>query len=134
MIAARAAYQKKYKAWQAEVDTLISDIEKMIIEHEKSIPDMTSKERELSEALIRSKQNELKRFQEAVLVKAKEAESQMTGQVLADINAFINDYGKENGYNLILGATTMGNIAYGQKELNITERLVKVLNQNYVGK
>jgi outer membrane protein len=43
----------------------------------------------------------------------------------------VEEYGKENGYDLILGTTTSGNILYGTEKKDITEQVLNALNNAY---
>ncbi len=47
------------------------------------------------------------------------------------INSYIDDFGNEKGYSLILGATGQGGIMYGEKKVNITEEFLKYINTRY---
>lgn len=47
---------------------------------------------------------------------------------LDKINTYIEKYSDSNGYKLVLGVATGGNILYGQKALDITEEITKGLN------
>ena len=49
------------------------------------------------------------------------------------INKQIEKYGKSNGYRLILIAAPSGTIAYGRKDLDITNAVLKHLNDEYRG-
>ena len=53
-------------------------------------------------------------------------------KVLQKVNAFIEEYAKANGVDLVLGSTQAGNILYGsESKFNITDELVKGLNKRY---
>ena len=58
-------------------------------------------------------------------------DAQMTEEVLGQINGFVETYGRENGYDLILGTTQTGNLLYGREALDITEELLEALNRDY---
>jgi hypothetical protein len=42
-------------------------------------------------------------------------------EILAEINTYIKQYGKEKGYDFILGATDNGNIVYAAEGKDITD-------------
>lgn len=51
--------------------------------------------------------------------------------MLAEINAYIKQYGKAQGYTFILGATESGNIVYAADGTDITSEVLKGLNDQY---
>ena len=133
MVNARKAYQQKAVSWKANIDTLANEVQKQIIQYEKESVRMTSKERQLSEELIRTKQKQLAEYQQAMNAQAQQEDSKMTGEVIGEINAFIKKYGEQKGYTIVMAATEYGNIAYADEGLDITEEVLDGLNKEYSG-
>lgn len=131
---ARAQYQQKAGLWQANVDTLVSEVQQQIKIYEKESTGMTAREKELSQQLIRSKQQQLGEYQKALQEKARQADREMTQQVLATVNAYLAEYGKTNHYQIILAATDAGNIVYAEEGMDITQEVLEGLNKGYAAK
>jgi outer membrane protein len=93
---------------------------------------MSVKEKQLSEQLLGSKQQQLMEYQRALQEKAQQEDQQMTQQVLQQVNAYLERYGKEHNYKIIMAATNAGNIVYAQTGLDITEEVLQGLNAQYV--
>ncbi|WP_417859735.1 OmpH family outer membrane protein [Winogradskyella sediminis] len=51
--------------------------------------------------------------------------------VLSKFNAFVEDYGKKNGYTFILGKNQAGSVVYGDETKDITEEVTTALNAAY---
>lgn len=134
MVVARKEYQKKATQWKANVDTLASEVQRRIVDFEKGASKMSVKERELTKELIRTKQKQLYDYQEALSSQAKQEDNRLTGSVITEINAYLKTYGERHGYTIILAATEYGNLAYVDESLNITEEVLKGLNNQYKGK
>lgn len=49
------------------------------------------------------------------------------------INNYIDEYGKENNIEIILGANGSGNIMYANKTIDITEEVTNYINKKYEG-
>jgi len=130
---ARKQFEEKSKIWQANTDTLVMQWENEIKAYEKERSSMTDKEKELKEEILRNKQQQLGQYQETMKRKAQEEDQLMTQTVMNDINAYIEDYGKEAGFTYILGAAG-GNIVYAEDAQNITEEVLNGLNVEYKGK
>ena len=56
---AQSKFQKKSLTWKANVDTLMSEVQRSIMDYEKESPKMTTREKELSRELIKTKQKQL---------------------------------------------------------------------------
>jgi len=130
MAAARKEYEGKTATWKANVDTLTSGVQKQIEAYEKESSKMSDKERKLSRELIATRQRELMDYQRALESQAGEEERKVMGRVLNNVNTFLTEYGKKKGCKYIMVAAN-GNIAYGDEGLNITEEVVRELNDRY---
>lgn len=58
---------------------------------------------------------------------------QYSDQIWKQINQYVNDYGKKQGYDLILGATGQGNIMFARPEEDITKDVSEYINRRYAG-
>lgn len=134
MQAARAVYQQKANAWKANIDTLASEVQQQIFTYEKESPKMTTKERQLSQELIRNKQKQFADYQQAMNAQAQQEDAKMTSDVVTQINAYLKKYGESKGYKVILAATEYGNLAYADEGLDITDAVLEGLNRDYSGK
>ena len=132
MVDARAEYKQKEQVWMANVDTLGQELEQMIKDYEKKRAGYSARERGLTEQLIETKQQEFLRFRDAMQQKAREEDQKMTEGVVNKVNAYLKEYGEDSGYDLILGATAGGNILYGIEAIDLTEEVLKGLNESYV--
>ena len=128
---AQAEFQQKASTWQANVDTLMSEVQKSIMDYEKESAKMTKKEKELSRELIRTKQKQLGDYQSAIKDQSAQMDQEMTQKVLAKVNTFLTEYGKEKNYKVIFGATNAGNIIYADEAMNITDEVLEILNKQY---
>jgi outer membrane protein len=133
MLDARKAYQQKAITWKANIDTLTSEVQQQIMEYEKESTKMTVKERQLSQELIRTRQKQLMEYQQAMNTQAQQEDEKMTGEVLAQVNAYIKKFGQQKGYKIVMAATQYGNIAYADEGLNITPEVLEGLNKEYAG-
>lgn len=78
-----------------------------------------------------TKEQQLLRYREAIQQQAQRENQRLTQAVLAEINAYIKQYGKEKHYTFILGATESGNIVYAADGTDITDDVLKGLNAQY---
>lgn len=59
---------------------------------------------------------------------------QYNEQILTQINQYLKDYGKENSLDYILGADGGGGLMYAVEQKDITEAVIKYINERYKGK
>jgi outer membrane protein len=129
---AKKAYESKAKVWQANIDTLTSEVKTAIGKYEMSIATMSKKEQELSKQLIQTKQRQLADYQHGIQENAKQEDGKLTQSIVAQINAYLTKYGKAHNYKLILIANQSGTIAYAREGLDITADVIDGLNKEYV--
>lgn len=91
-----------------------------------------SRERAEQENLrISQKQRDLQQLQEK-LTNELQAENQKKSLQLRDsINSFLKIYNKDKGYSLIISNTGFDNLLYADPAFNITDEIVKGLNERY---
>ncbi|RDY60268.1 OmpH family outer membrane protein [Flagellimonas nanhaiensis] len=51
--------------------------------------------------------------------------------LVSKVKKEINDYGKANGYTYILGGGDGGSVLYGEETQNLTDAILKILNDKY---
>jgi len=134
MAVARAAYEQKAAGWKANVDTLAHEVQVQIAKYEKEQGAMSVKERTVTRELIHVKQRQLTEYQQSISAQAREEDEKVTGDVLAQVNAYLKKYGEAKGYTIILAATAYGNLAYADEVLDITNDVLNGLNAEYSGK
>lgn len=56
---------------------------------------------------------------------------QYTSEVYARLNDYMKEYGKKKGYGIIIGSNGQGNVMYIDKTEEVTEDLIKFINDKY---
>ena len=129
--AAKEVYDKKVAQWKANIDTLTREFNTAVSKYEKEKNTFTAKEKKLTEELLATKQQQLVSYQQATAENASKEDKEITAKVFAEVNDFLKKYGEENGYDYIMGATNAGNIVYARKVFDITDEVLKKLNEEY---
>ncbi len=114
---------------KARLDTLTIEFEESLKAHEKKSVSMTANEKRLSSELLRTKQGQLVQYQQAISQKLDQEQQRETEAVLKKINGKISEYGQKYGYTMIL-ATSNGNIAYADKQVDITDEIITELGSS----
>ena len=109
-------FQIKARDWQQRIDSLGTELQSLT---------------KTSVAFRNVKEQQLLHYREAVQQQAQRENQRMTQAVLSEINAYIKQYGKQHNYTFILGATDTGNIVYAAEGTDISEDVLKGLNEQY---
>lgn len=109
-------FQAKARGWQQRIDSLGTELQAL---------------GKAPAATRAGKEQQLGRYRQAIQQQAQQENQRLTQAVLAEINAYLKQYGKQHQYTFILGATESGNIVYAAEGADITEDVLKGLNEQY---
>ncbi|UOQ97299.1 OmpH family outer membrane protein [Hymenobacter sp. 5317J-9] len=128
---ARRAFEAKARGWEGQNQKLIANFRSAVEAYQKQAQSMTAEQRAATEQKLQAQQQESGQAQQRIQAQAQEEEAKLTQTVLESVNKKVQAYGKSHGYKLILIAAPSGTIAYGQKDLDITEPVLAYLNSEY---
>ena len=80
-----------------------------------------------------SKRSQFTQLQQEFQNQHSAQDQQYTDEIWTQINQYIIDYGKENTFDYIYGASGNGALMYGSSEKNITNELLTYINSKYDG-
>lgn len=126
-----AKLQTKINAFKKRTDSLRSAFELEIKEAEL-------KARKMSQSAIQKLSQELQQKEQLLSQKvqfeqqqiAQESQS-LNDSVINKVKMFVQSYGKSNSYNFILGSNEAGSVLYGEKAADLTQDILKALNDSY---
>lgn len=128
---AKREIELKSEAWNANLDTLRQEFELAIVDYEKNKNLFSARERDLTEELLKTKQEQYLNYQEVVKNAVQKADQEISSKILSKVNDYIKRYGEQQGYTVILAATQYGNIAYGDKSVDVTSEILEGLNKEF---
>ncbi len=125
---AKIELESLIKTKQAAIDDKGKAIEKLKADLEKQAsvlsPDAKKSKEDEIERLMRDYQRLVQDSQNDV----KKKESELTGSIIKDLRDVVEKIGHDEGYSLIL-ENVEGIILYSRKDLDITEKVVKIYNE-----
>lgn len=128
---AHESFMMKTKLWQMNIDTLQRRYENQQVKLKKIKKTGNAKLIQEMELLVTRMEHDLKKYTLAIQDQIKDEEQQLTQAVLNQVNSSIEQYGKEHGYDMILGSEGTGTILYGSHAYDITEDILAILNKAY---
>ena len=126
-----AEFEKKAILMKSKVDTLVANWQKELQSYEKERVSLSPKELKLKQELLGNKQQQINGYQESIQKQIREENKKVTQTVINDINDYIKVYGKKHGYKIIFGANGQGNIMYADESTDLTDEILKGLNEEY---
>lgn len=122
----RASLNAKAKVLQAEM----ADFQKKVENNA-----FLSRERAESEQKrLLGKQQELQQMEQRLSSDLMVQQQKMNEQLRDKVSAFLKEYNKEKGYEMIISNTMFDNVLYAKPSYNITNDVIKQLNEEYESK
>lgn len=125
MAQANSQYASELSLVQANLDTLRQRYERLQVQARSA-----SRNAQLSYQLGAA-EKDFTQYSQTAQQQMQQRQQQLTTEVLNQVNTFIQDYGKQQGYKIILGTTSEGSILYGLEEDDLTEIVIRELNTKY---
>ena len=129
----RAEFEEKAKTLNANVDSLMVEWQTELKQYEKERSKMSKKEMGLKQELLGNKQRQISNYQQAIQKQIEEADQKATQTVINDINDYVKEFGKKNGYKIIFGARGSGNIMYAAEGTDLTKIVLEGINADFEG-
>lgn len=125
----KEAYDNEYKNWEAKYDTLLFEYENMVTIFKKDSSKMNDGEIKTEMQNISKKIDQIERYKKSISDMSDKKDKELSEKINAEINSYVEKYGEENGYKIIFGATSMGNVVYGDTILDITDEILLEINK-----
>lgn len=123
-----AQFQVEIDAFTKRVDSIGQAIQQQAAQLQQQDPQL-AKQSSQEQYQVLAQQYQM--FQQQSQM--EEQQLQQKGQAQIDtliktVKAFINDYGKKNGYDFILGSNDAGSVIYGKESQDLTKEILEALN------
>ena len=118
---------------EAELNTKSRDFEKQANDYQDKAQKglVTRSQAQQLEQELGAKQQELYRLRDELRAQLAEEQQVKLRQIQQSINEYLAIYNKEKGFHLILSSTFGGPLLYGHPSLDITQEVLKGLNEKY---
>ena len=128
---ARQIFQRKQELWKANADTLKNEYQHNISKYIKDKNSLKQIEIKQQEELLKKEEDHLVQYLKTIETKTKTEDERLTQGVLTQVNQYVEKYGRQHNYDMIIGTTLSGNLLYGKDALDITDEVLKGLNAEY---
>lgn len=117
---------------QSGLQEIETQFRALVQDYQTKAPKMSNSQREQKEQELLAQQSQMQelRQKEGQSFQAYSAEKMDT--LVSNIKKFVADYAKKNGYTYVFGSNpTTENILYGDSSKDLTEEILKALNDAY---
>lgn len=125
---AKIELESLIKTKQTAIDEKGKSVEKLKADLEKQTSVLSPEARKTKEDEIERLLRDYQRLVQDSQNEVKKKEGELTGAILKDLRDVVEKIGQDEGYSLIL-ENVEGIILFSRKDLDITDRVVKIFNE-----
>ncbi len=115
-----------------QLDQMAAPLQQKIQAYQQNKDNLSASERQKQEAELMQQQQMFQQQQQMAQQQVQAEGQSKYEKINTDIETFLADYGKANGYSYILGSSVQTkSVLYGEESLDITETVIEALNSNY---
>jgi outer membrane protein len=128
---AKLKFEEAQKEWDSNLKALNDSLTASLENLKKGFDKANADEKNAMKAKVQRGNEDLQRYSNAVRQLSQEKEKELMDPVVRKVNTYMDVWGKEHGFALILGTTTAGNILRADPEMNVTSEFLRDLNEHY---
>ena len=125
---AKTELESLIKTKQGAIDERGKSIEKLKADLEKQASVLSAEAKKTKEDEIERLLRDYQRLVQDSQNEVKKKEGELTGSIIKDLRDVVEKIGQDEGYSLIL-ENVEGIILYSRKDLDITDKVVKIYNE-----
>lgn len=126
-----AEFNKKSETVKGELDSVASAFQAEVQDYQAKMNSMSQSQRQEIEQELMQKQQRLQQEQQQRGGTLRQESDDAIDSIVEKVKSYVEEYGKENGYTYIFGSNESANIMYAKDGLDITEEVLKELNDAY---
>ncbi|MVN20985.1 OmpH family outer membrane protein [Mucilaginibacter arboris] len=124
--------EDKGKKAQVDVSSKGQAFQREVAEYQKGAATLSADQRAATEQRLARKQQELQTYNQNASAQIQQEQASENAKLYDKIADFMKGYAKEKGYKLILTYSKANpTVLFGDESLNVTNDVVKILNDNY---
>ncbi len=129
---AKAQWEKEFAQKKKEIEKKEKELEKLREELKKNAAVLSEKAKKQKQEELRRKAMELQFAKQEAMRYLQKRNAELVDAILKKVLKKVEDYGKKNGYTLILDVT--GRVVYKAKNIDLTDQIIKIMNSEPASK
>ena len=114
-----------------EIESLIEPYQLKVEEYYKKVGSMSAAERSSAELALQQEQTAINEQQDKFMQQLEEQRLEGLESINEEIAAYVEEYAKSKGFQLVFGTLGTETVIYGDDKLNITREVLSELNRLY---
>tara|TARA_B100000809_G_scaffold14061_2_gene12774 strand:+ start:4820 stop:5461 length:642 start_codon:yes stop_codon:yes gene_type:complete len=124
--------KRRQAKYEKELQSKSAVFEKKVMVFQKKAPTMTQFEGQMRQKELAEEEQVLYQMRDDFAAKFQNEEGKLNEEFQNNVKGFIKEFNEESQYNLIIGASQVGNVVLDYNEgINITNQIVEGLNKQY---
>lgn len=128
------AFLKKQEERNTELNIKAKDLDRQAREFQRKLENngfISAERAEAARQDLLEKNQKLQQLQQEMTEKMMKEQSELNKKLFESITNFLVEYNKEKGYEIVLSTVVAGNVLYAADGFDITQDVVKRLNEQY---
>jgi len=121
-------YDKMLGSKRSKKEKLLEEKKEKIKKMQEKLNLLNEKEQEKQRKKITQAAEEYREMEREFYLDLKKERDEKMKEIVEDIKKVIDEYGKKYGYQIIFNK---GAVLYGEEGLDLTDTILKIMNQNY---
>jgi outer membrane protein len=127
----REQLETKGKKMQQDLENRTTGLRNEIATYQRSVSGMTLGQARAAEEDLGKKQQNLQLYQQSLEQQMMQEQAKLNKELYDRITGFLKGYGQEKGLQVVLKFDQTSDVLYGGEGLDITQDVIKGLNQSY---
>ena len=127
----RTQLEDRRKKLETEIAGRTRSLENEVVSAQRKANTMTLEQAQLTEQNLRRKGQELERYQNDAARQLAEEEQKKNEELINNISLYLKKHTEDKPYKIVFGYSKGGGILYATDSLDITQEVLKGLNQDY---
>ena len=127
----RTQLEDRRKKLETEIAGRTRSLENEVVSAQRKANTMTLEQAQLTEQNLRRKEQELVRYQNDAGRQLAEEEQKKNEELINNISLYLKKHTENKPYKIVFGYSKGGGILYATDSLDITQEVLKGLNQDY---
>ncbi|MGI0106048.1 OmpH family outer membrane protein [Salinimicrobium sp. WS361] len=125
-----ADFSQRSESLKRELDSAAQGFQQEVMAFRDNAATMSEAERQAAQDELMRKQQMLQQQQQMRSGQLRQEGDQVIDSLITKVKDFVKVYGEENDYTYIFGSNESANIMYAEEGLDITQEILKELNEN----
>lgn len=128
------AFLKKQEERNTELNIKAKDLDRQAREFQRKVENggfISAERAEAARQELLEKNQKLQQLQQEMTEKMMKEQSELNKKLFESITNFLSEYNKEKGYEIVLSTVVAGNVLYAEEGFDITQDVVRKLNEQY---